>query len=78
MTEQEQAKVWRTALGLSVKQLSELTGYSGPAIRLFECGRNTKKEAHNPDAWRRYKLACLAVMFMKEYDLTPDAWEWTT
>jgi transcriptional regulator with XRE-family HTH domain len=77
MTEHERARAWRDSMSLSPKQLSDLTGYSVPAIRLFESGRNTKKEAHNPDAWRRYKLACLAVMFMREYQLNPDVWEWT-
>jgi predicted transcriptional regulator len=76
--ESQKAKQWRAQLGLSAKELSELTGYSPMAIHLFESGRTSKKEPHDPKVWQRYKLVCLAVMFMKEYEMNPAAWEWTT
>jgi transcriptional regulator with XRE-family HTH domain len=69
---------WREALDLSVKELAELTGYSGAAIRLFESGENTLGKPHNAAAARRFKLACLAVMFLREYQMDLQTWEWTT
>jgi transcriptional regulator with XRE-family HTH domain len=68
---------WRENLGLSVRDLSELTGYSGAAIRLFESGENTLGKPHNAAAAKRYKLACLAVMFLRSYQINLEQWEWT-
>jgi transcriptional regulator with XRE-family HTH domain len=67
---------WRKTLDLSVQELAELTGYSVPAIRLFEKGKNTEGKPHNAAAARRYKLTCLAVMFLREYQMTLEQWEW--
>jgi transcriptional regulator with XRE-family HTH domain len=70
------AAQWRKTLDLSVQELAELTGYSVPAIRLFEKGKNTEGKPHNAAAARRYKLTCLAVMFLREYQMTLEQWEW--
>jgi len=58
--EHERAKAWRTARNLTLEQLSDLTGYSVPAIRKFEMGaRNQKaREGHSEWTWQRYKMAC--------------------
>ena len=76
--EVEQARAWRRAMGLTMDQLSELTGYSREAVFLFERGQNSLGKPHAPYAWRRYKLACLAVMFLKHYRI-PDinSWQWS-
>jgi transcriptional regulator with XRE-family HTH domain len=76
--ETEQARAWRRAMGLTMDQLSEFTGYSREAIFLFERGQNSQGKPHAPYAWRRYKLACLAVMFLRHYKI-PDinSWQWS-
>ncbi len=60
MKPHEQAKAWRTARGLTLDQLADLTGYSVPAIRKFEQGaRNEKRgERHSQWTWQRYQMAC--------------------
>jgi hypothetical protein len=77
ISESQKAKQWRGRLGLSAKELSELTGYSPMAIHLFESGRTSKGEPHDPKVWQRYKLVCLAVMFLREFQMTTQNWEWT-
>lgn len=59
----ERARAWREKLSLTLDQLSELTGYSVPAIRKFEAGaRNkTRGDQHSEWTWQRYRMACAAV-----------------
>jgi transcriptional regulator with XRE-family HTH domain len=77
--EVEQARAWRRAMGLTMDQVSELTGYSAESIYLFERGTNSVGKPHAPYAWRRYKLACLAVMFLRHYKIHDvDSWSWST
>jgi hypothetical protein len=54
----EQAKAWRERRKLSIEQLSELTGYSIPAIYAFERGTRNAGESHSEWTWHRYKMAC--------------------
>ena len=76
-TEHEKAKAWRRKMGLTMDQLSVLTGYSREAVFLFERGRNSLNKPHPPYAWRRYKLACLAVRFLQHYKFeSVNQWEW--
>jgi transcriptional regulator with XRE-family HTH domain len=78
MNEIEQARAWRRQMGLTMKELGELTGYSPEAIFLYERGQNSQGKPHAPYAWRRYKLACLAVMFLRHYRIeSVDNWSWS-
>lgn len=71
------AKAWRKRMGLTMDQLSVLTGYSREAIYLMERGRNSLNKPHPPHAWRRYKLACLAVRIMQRMKIdSVNQWEW--
>lgn len=54
----EQAKAWRLRRKLTLNQLSELTGYSIPAIYKFEAGARTQGEQHSEWTWQRYRMAC--------------------
>lgn len=77
MTESEQAKAWRHRMKLTMDDLSDLTGYSRESIFLFERGQNSKGKPHAAHAWRRYKLACMAVRFLDYYKLnTVNDWSW--
>lgn len=67
MSEHEKAKAWRLKRGLSVKELAELTGYSGVSIFWFERGTTptrpgkTRYKDIAEQVWQRYKMACAAV-----------------
>lgn len=77
MTEHVAAKAWRNRMNLTMDDLARLTGYSREAIFLFEKGTNSQGKPHALHAWRRYKLACMAVRFLKFYKLeNVNAWEW--
>jgi hypothetical protein len=56
----ELCKSWRVKRGLTLEQLSELTGFSVIAIRKFESGaRNHKqREGHSEWVMQRYRMAC--------------------
>jgi transcriptional regulator with XRE-family HTH domain len=77
MTESSNARAWRSSLSLTREQLSALTGYSPEAIYLFERGLGTTNKPHDPKAWQRYKLACLAVRFLRHYKTDLNQWEWS-
>lgn len=78
INEPERARAFRHALGLTMRELGELTGYNKQAIWLFEHGRNSEGEAPDPRAWHRYKLACLGVAVLKRYDIASiDQWPWS-
>jgi transcriptional regulator with XRE-family HTH domain len=53
-------KAWREARGLTLEQLSELTGYSVIAIRKFEAGSRNAKRSDDHSEWvmQRYRMAC--------------------
>lgn len=54
----ERARAWREKRKLSIEQLSELTGYSDPAIRQLEAGKRFGGAAHSEWTWQRYQMAC--------------------
>jgi hypothetical protein len=72
MTEHNQAKQWRERLGLTRKQLADMTGYSYESVLLFEKGKApsrtwstkpTRMKERPIDAyvWKRFKRCCQAV-----------------
>lgn len=68
----ERARQWRKAIGLTIAQLSERSGFSVSAIHDFEAGQ--RRATGNPlDAasWRRYRLACAAI------DAGAEAFDWS-
>lgn len=78
MTESEKAKAWRASVGLSQDELAGLTGYSKEAVFLFERGANSLGKPHAPEAWQRYKMACLAVSTMMLCKINSiDSWNWS-
>ena len=54
----EKAKAWRLRRNLTHAQLSELTGYSVPAISALERGTRNAGETHSEWTWHRYQMAC--------------------
>lgn len=77
--ESAQAKAWRAKMRLTMDELAKLTGYSRESIFLFERGTNSLGKPHAPHAWRRYKLACLAVRVLRHYKIeSVDQWSWDT
>lgn len=73
--EGSRAQHWRQQImGLSIKQLSELTGYSVTAIRCFEANANTAGELFGESAWQRYRMACCAIQFAR---LSSRDWKWS-
>lgn len=78
MTEHEQAKAFRESLGLTLTEMGALTGYGRQSVHLFERGRNSSGKPHDPLAWHRYKMACLAVAIMRRHKVrSVEQWEWT-
>jgi transcriptional regulator with XRE-family HTH domain len=62
ITENEKAYLWRKAMGLSRKRLSDMTGYSISSIIDIEKG--TYRQNGNPvppSVLKRYRTACGAV-----------------
>lgn len=51
-------RAWRLKRKLSIQQLSDLTGYSAPAIHAFERGTRNADEPHSEWTLQRYKMAC--------------------
>jgi transcriptional regulator with XRE-family HTH domain len=76
MTEHEKARAFREARHLTRSDLAALTGYTENAVYLFERGSNSEGKPHDPRAWQRYKMACLAVRLLDEYKRTIADWEW--
>lgn len=65
--EGSRAQHWRQVImNLSIKQLSELTGYSVTAIRCFEANANTSGELFGEAAWQRYRMVCAGVLYNKQ------------
>ena len=70
---------WRESLGLSRRELSDLTGYSPTTCYLMERGLDTNHQPHNLQAVKRYKAACLGVTVLKHCKQPSlDTWEWTS
>lgn len=65
--EHEKARAWRESHGLSLDELSELTGYSKAALYWLERGvmapgqKGANPREMNPYSWIRYKNICQAV-----------------
>jgi transcriptional regulator with XRE-family HTH domain len=77
LVEAGHAKAWRRSMKLTMDELADLTGYSREAIFLFERGQNSTGKPHAAHAWRRYKLACMAVRFLLHYKIpSVDRWDW--
>ena len=74
--EGRQAKAWREAMGLTIAGLAELIGYSGAAISLFERGYGSDGRPHPEKSRRKFKMACLAVCFLRHYNMTLEDWPW--
>lgn len=65
------ARAWRLARGLTVRQLSDATGYQIETIYFYERG-GTSKQPITPWVWQRYKTSCAGV----ELILTGKAFNW--
>lgn len=63
-------------MGLTIQTLAELTGYSGAAISLFERGCGSNGRPHPEKSRRKFKLTCLAICFLKHYQMTLEDWPW--
>jgi transcriptional regulator with XRE-family HTH domain len=68
LSEHERARHWREACGMTRQELSELTGYSLRQIVLFEKGETNTGDPIAPEAWKRYRLICAAVMAGLDFD----------
>jgi hypothetical protein len=77
----ERAQTWRSKAGLTMADLSALTGYSPSAICRFELGtvpasQTMGEHAVTPKAWRRYKMICLAVDMLVRAGKKVEDWDW--
>lgn len=71
LPEHERAKQWRQAIGLTIGQLAERTGFDPGSIADIEAGRQRKNGAPiSPTVMRRYRMACAAV------DAGAEAFDW--
>lgn len=72
------AKAFRESLGLTLTELGDLTGYGRQACHLFERGLNSSGRPHDPAAWHRYKMACLALAIMRKLKVKSiEQWRWS-
>ena len=60
------AREWRMRVGMSMQDLSDLTGYAVRAIYAFEKGANGAAGKHSEWSWQRYKMACAAAEHQKK------------
>ena len=79
MTSHQRARAWRLARGLTVRALSDLTGFSPESIVCFERGTaprraGEKRKAVNPHAFHRYRMACAGVEASRH---AGGAFDWT-
>lgn len=75
-SEGERAQHWRRdIMGLAIKDLAELTGYSVTAIRCFEANANTSGELFGEAAWQRYRNACAGAAYHHTANGAPFNWE---
>lgn len=68
LPENEKARQWREACGMTRGALAELSGYSIRQIVIFEAGRTNTGEPIAPEAWQRYRLICAAIMAGLDFD----------
>jgi len=67
MTEHDKAKAWREARGLSIEQLSNLSGYAKQTLYWMERGeapphaRGKKPQPVSEFVWQRYRNVCAGV-----------------
>lgn len=67
MKQHEKARAWRNKRGLTIAQLSNLTGYGWRAITWLEKGQappNASRAKPAPVAdnvWQRYRMLCAGV-----------------
>lgn len=79
MTESEQARAWREAMGLSRAELASLTGYSPESVQAFEQGTQSNGLPAGARAWKRYKASCLLASILLAFDrpeFTVENWRW--
>lgn len=64
------ARYWRDEIVKMTKgEVAELTGFSVSTITDMEAGHNrTTKKTIDPDAMRRYRMACAAVTLGVQFD----------
>ena len=61
-SEHAKAKWWRLHIaGLSIKNLSELSGYAQRTIYQMETGCDHRGKKIPTESWQRYKLCCAAI-----------------
>ena len=77
----ERATLWRSKSGLTMAELSDLTGYSPSAICRFELGTVPASQTMGEHpvtykAWKRYKLICLAVDMLVRAGKKVEDWDW--
>lgn len=79
--EGSRAQHWRQRImGLSIKELADLTGYSVTAIRCFEANANTSGEIIGEKAWQRYRMACAGIFWHQQHKFKikiGDSFDWT-
>lgn len=78
----ERAKAWRDKHGLTLIELSDLTGYSPSALCRFELGivpasQTMGEHPVTPKAWRRFKMICLAVDSLTKAAKKVEDWQWS-
>ena len=66
------AREWREKTGMSMQDLSDLTGYTVRAIYTFEKGIGSAGK-HSEWSWQRYRMACAAAEHQKK---TGRVFEW--
>lgn len=66
--EPSRARRWRKAIGLSRRELAQLTGYSERAIAAYEAGEWQAGKPVTPASWRTYRLACAALSLDLQFD----------
>jgi transcriptional regulator with XRE-family HTH domain len=59
--EHQRAREWRERMGLTLRELGELTGYGLKTVWWMEQGRSSRGEPTKPWVMQRYRLACAAV-----------------
>lgn len=60
--EHHRAKFWRTnVMKMAVEDLAKATGYTAPAVYLFEAGCSSQGKKISPWVWQRWKLICAGI-----------------
>lgn len=77
----ERAKSWRQTRDITMTDLARLSGYSVSGICRFEQGtvpasQTMGEHPVTPQAWKRYKMICLAVDMLTRAGKSVEDWEW--